>query len=293
MSRIERGRRVVAVIEGDLTNDTFWSLVRAGFDNASEEFGVSVEHYSTLGFDAEFTASLIDAALNASIEGLVLSISDDQATADVVQAVLPSDFPIVRIKVGATVQQTSAVLAEVGQDDYKTGFTAGVKMKQLGVNNSICLTPDVASSTWGLRCRGFADGFGGPVEILSAHRSVSGLTRILRQHLGEGTGRAGLMVASPDIAGRTLSALDRARLSHQVKSGTFDVNPTVLNGISEGKIAFSVDRQPYLLGYMSILTLNLNKKYGFEFSETVAAGPAFVTEENVQRVIELNASEIR
>jgi len=48
----------------------------------------------------------------------------------------------------------------------------------------------------------------------------------------------------------------------QVKFGTFDLSPAVLEAIDAGKMMFAIDQQQYLQGYLPIQLLRLNELYG-------------------------------
>ena len=48
----------------------------------------------------------------------------------------------------------------------------------------------------------------------------------------------------------------------KVKFGTFDLSPTVLKAIADGKMMFAIDQQQFLQGYLPIEFLRLYKLYG-------------------------------
>jgi simple sugar transport system substrate-binding protein len=56
---------------------------------------------------------------------------------------------------------------------------------------------------------------------------------------------------------------------------------------------FAIDQQPYLQGYLPIVFLTEHAKYGVLPSGTVRTGPAFVTKENAEQVIDLSAKGLR
>ena len=50
--------------------------------------------------------------------------------------------------------------------------------------------------------------------------------------------------------------------SRRVKIGTFDLGPDVLGAVRAGKLAFAVDQQPYLQGYLPVVMLVNRARYG-------------------------------
>src|SRR3546814_8465733 len=75
--------------------------------------------------------------------------------------------------------------------------------------------------------------------------------------------------------------------------GTFDLSAEVLKAIADGKMAFAIDQQQYLQGYLPIVLLTQYAKYGVMPASTILTGPGFVTPENAQQVIELSAQGYR
>ena len=75
----------------------------------------------------------------------------------------------------------------------------------------------------------------------------------------------------------------------QVKFGTFDLSPAVLEAIDAGKMLFAIDQQQYLQGYVPIVLLKLylenNNIMGGGLP--VLTGPGFVTQENAATVADL------
>jgi simple sugar transport system substrate-binding protein len=80
-----------------------------------------------------------------------------------------------------------------------------------------------------------------------------------------------------------------------VKIGTFDLGPDVLQAVKTGTIAFAVDQQAYLQGYLPVVYLAQRARYGLFPSQgdVVATGPNFVTKENAGKAIELSRRSIR
>jgi simple sugar transport system substrate-binding protein len=75
----------------------------------------------------------------------------------------------------------------------------------------------------------------------------------------------------------------------KAKVATFDLNKDLVGAIQGGGIAFAVDQQPYLQGYLAVDALWLYRTNGnVSGGDTapVLTGPAFVTKDNVDSVAE-------
>ena len=85
----------------------------------------------------------------------------------------------------------------------------------------------------------------------------------------------------------TLAGMEAAGSTAELAS--FDIDTDVLQAIKDDKVAFTVDQQQYLQGYLAIVFLvlnhdNLNTVGG---GLPVLTGPAFVTADNVDEIVKL------
>jgi len=80
-----------------------------------------------------------------------------------------------------------------------------------------------------------------------------------------------------------------------VTIGTFDLGPDVLTDVEAGKIAFAVDQQAYLQGYLPIQMLTQRARYGLfpAQGDVIATGPHFVTRADAAKALELSRRSIR
>ena len=73
------------------------------------------------------------------------------------------------------------------------------------------------------------------------------------------------------------------------------MNTEVAQNIKDGKILFSIDQQPYVQGYMSVVALYLNAKNGNDLGggKAVLTGPSFVDNTNIDKVLEYAKNNTR
>jgi len=72
----------------------------------------------------------------------------------------------------------------------------------------------------------------------------------------------------------------------------YDLSPAIIDAFAAGWVQLTSDQQPYLQGYLPILSLCLSKKFGFS-PLTYDSGAGFVTPDNYQPVAELAKAGIR
>jgi simple sugar transport system substrate-binding protein len=103
----------------------------------------------------------------------------------------------------------------------------------------------------------------------------------------------GVLALGPTGAEPALKALEESGKLGDIKLATFDLAPSVLKAIRDGDMVFAVDQQQFLQGYLPIVFLTNYAQYGTIPASEVLTGPAFVTQENAQQVINLSKKGIR
>jgi simple sugar transport system substrate-binding protein len=285
--------RFVVVSHGQAA-DPFWSVVKNGVDQAAEDLGVTVEYRSPDGFNMVQMAQIIDASVASQPDGLVVSVPDAEALGDSIRNAVASGIPVISMNSGSDVREELGVAVHVGQTEYEAGLGGGKRMQEAGVTKAICINQEVGNVALDLRCEGFTDGLEGvPVEVLSVSIDPTEVSNAVKAYLTANPDTDGVLTLGPTAAEPTLAALEESQMLEQVKFGTFDLSPGVLEAIDQGKMLFAIDQQQYLQGYLPIQLLKLYNLYGLMPAGTVMTGPGFVTQENAAQVIELSAKGIR
>ena len=285
--------RFVVVSHGQAA-DPFWSVVKNGVDQAAEDLGVTVEYRAPDTFDMVQMAQIIDAAVASQPDGLVVSVPDAEALGDAIRNAVASGIPVISMNSGSDVREELGVAVHVGQTEYEAGLGGGKMMKDAGVTKAICVNQEVGNVALDLRCEGFIAGLEGvPVEVLAVSIDPTEVSNAVQAYLSGNPDTDGVLTLGPTAAEPTLAALEEAQMLDQVKFGTFDLSPAVLEAVDQGKMMFAIDQQQYLQGYLPIQLLKLHQLYGLMPAGTVMTGPGFVTQENAAQVIDLSAKGIR
>lgn len=284
--------RIVVVSHGQ-ASDPFWSVVKNGVDAAQTELGVTVEYLAPDTFNMVRMAQLIDAAVASAPDGLVVSIPDADALGASIRDAVASGIPVISMNSGSDVRKGLGVSVHVGQTEYEAGVGGGERMAAAGVSKAICINQEVGNVALDLRCQGFTDGLGGSVEVLAVSMDPTEIRNQVVAYLTRNPDTEAVLTLGPSAAEPTLAALEEEGLIGSIKLGTFDLSPTVLQALDAGKMEFAIDQQQFLQGYLPVVLLTLNHKYGLMPGADVLTGPGFVTPENAAQVIELSAQGIR
>ena len=286
------GTRIVVITHAQ-ASDTFWSVVKNGVDDAAELMGVEVQYQAPQTFDMVAMAQLIDAAVASNPDGLVVSIPDAEALGESIRAAVAAGIPVISMDSGLDVSKELGALLHMGIDEYPSGFAAGEKMKSLGKTMGACVNPEVGNVALDQRCQGFADALGGTSQVIATSMDPTeikaGVTGYLQQH----SEIDAVLTVSSMAFDSTLAGIEEAGLRDQISLGSFDLSPTMLQAIDEGRALFGIDAQQYLTGYYPVIFLAIYDKFGMVPTSNVLTGPLFVTKDTAKQVIELSAQGYR
>ena len=284
--------RVVVVTHGSAA-DPFWSVVKNGVDQAEIDTGVAVEYRAPDTFDMPQMAQLINAAVASAPDALVISIPDSVALGDAIEAAVSAGIAVFSINSGSDVFQELGVIRHVGQTEYEAGLGGGQQAARLGATQGLCVNHEVGNVALDLRCEGFADGLGGPVEVLAVGTDPIEVRNAVIAAMRDEAIDA--VLATGPVGGiPTLDALREVGRAGEIVFGTFDLAPDLLQGAVEGDVTFLIDQQQWLQGYLGVITAVNYVQYGMlPGNEIILTGPGFVTPETAAQVIALSARGIR
>jgi simple sugar transport system substrate-binding protein len=299
--------RFAVITHGD--NGNFWSVVYKGAKNAASDLGCTLtqvygsQQQGQAQPDDNAENAQIQNAINAHVDGLAVSDHDPSLMNRTLSSAAAAGIPVVLLNAGCdnTDIAASSAITCVGQPEQFAGVAAGQRFQRLGATNVLCVIHQSGQNLLD-RCNGIAQGLGvgsqcktgsppshGPActELtLSTPNAASNP----QQAIGQVTS---YLQAHPQInAVMTLNtaigtALVNSHPPGNPKIATFDLSTDVQNELQGGTMAFAVDQQQYLQGYLPVLFLYLYKKHegnSVGGGTTVASGPLIVDKPNVSKV---------
>jgi len=284
--------RIVVITHGQ-ASDAFWSVVKKGVDDAGTLMGVEVQYQAPQSFDMVAMKQLIDAAVASQPDGLVVSIPDADALGDSIRAAVAAGIPVISMDSGLEVSRELGALLHMGIDEYPSGFAAGEKMKALGKTSGACVNMEVGNVALDLRCQGFADALDGKSQVIATSNDPTEIRAGVAGYLQQHPEIDAVLTAGATAFDPALAAIEEAGLSDQVAIGSFDLSPTMLEAIDQGKALFGIDAQQYLTGYYPVVFLTIYDQYGMVPTNDVLTGPLFVMQDAAKQVIELSAQGYR
>lgn len=279
--------RVVFVTHGS-SSDAYWSVVKNGMDDAAKQLGVTAEYLAPETFDMAKMGQMIDAAAASKPDGLVVSIPDEAALSGPIKDAVASGVPVIVIDSGGSqgAKDVGALLF-LGQSEFEAGVMAGERIKALGITKAVCANHEVGNVSLDDRCAGFTKGLGVDVPVLNGVMDPTEMKNRIIAFFNAHADTQFVLTLGSAGAEPALAAVDEMGLGGKVKLGTFDLSPTVLQAIADGKMEWGIDAQQYAMGYIPVVMFDLWKKYKISPIADYPTGPGFVTKDTASSVIEL------
>jgi simple sugar transport system substrate-binding protein len=288
------------VVEHGSSGDPYWEVVKKGAEDAAELYGVKLTWLNPEQFSIQKVVDLLNSAIAANPDGLITTIIDAEAVEPPLRQAIEDDgIPVIAIDIPDTrpFPERIPYLFYIGPDDYLGGRRAAEQMLEEGpVEQAACAIHEQGSIGLELRCKGFTDvieAAGGTVDKLDIGQDPTKVQQVEQSYFAANPDARAILTLGPVGAIPTIQFLEDQGLAGEILHGSFDLDPTTNESIKDGSTLFTIDGQPYLLGYQGIAMLYLHNRYGFTLGSDVVTGPAIVDEGNIEQVEQLTEERVR
>ena len=274
----------IDVITHASPGDSFWDVVKAGAVQAGKDENVDL-HYNS-DPDVGKQATLIDNAVAAGTDGLVVSMANPDGLEKSIKAAVAAGVPVITINSGLDQWQQFGAITHVGQSETLAGKAAGEQLNNAGVKNALCVIQEAGNVGLEQRCAGAKSTFSGTLTNLQTDNTdLAGSESTIESKLQADPSIDGILALGGDMSGQAVKAVDAT--GQQITVGTFDVNADVVQNIIDGKLLFAIDQQPYVQGYLGVTGIYLKVLNGNDIGggQPVYSGPAIITKDNAQDVL--------
>jgi len=286
--------KIIAVQHALCAWDAFWCVVERGINTAAQQMKVDVQVLGPDKFDLQQVAELIDQAVAAKPDAIMLTYTDPDLFRASVQRALDGGIPVLAYNAGSGPDKDGiAYLTYLGQDEYQGGYQAGKRLVAAGGQQGVCINHQVGGANLDARCKGFTDALteaGLKAEVLGITDDPAASQTTISDYFTANPNVDIVLTLGPNGANPFYAYAEEAGLEPgDVKHGTFDVSPEIVAKIKESFTAFAIDQQPFLQGYGSVMALQLKVRQGISPALPVTAtGPGFVDASNVDLVSALS-----
>ena len=288
------GERFVLVSHAP-DSDSWWNTIKNAIKVAGEQMDVKVEYRNPATGDLADMARIIEQAVASRPTGLICTIADYDVLEGPIKKAVRKGIPVITINSGTHEQSAKlGALLHVGQPEYDAGKGAGMRAKAQGVDKFLCVNHYITNPASVERCQGFADGLGVKLgkQMIDSGIDPGEIKNKVIAYLRANPDTKGIITLGPNSAHPTIAALETMKMKGKLYFGTFDLSGEIAAAIKEGTIAFAIDQQPYLQGYLPVVILTNLARYGVVPGNNINSGPGFVTKANIA-IVEKLAGEYR
>ena len=263
----------------------FWSVVQKGAEQAGKDLGVTVKYEGSTN-DAQKQSQMIEAAISEKPAGIAISLADPAGVSAAAKAVVDAKIPLYTINSGVNDYKELGAVTHIGQTETVAGEGAGDRFTAAGAKSVLCARQEQTNIGLEERCKGLSNTFKGTVksEFVGLDTDPAGQEAQIAALLQANPDIDAILGTGPVVAKSAIGASQTA--GRKTTIGGFDISPDIITAIKAGDIAFTVDQQQYLQGYLPIVLMylqatNLNTAGG---GLPILTGPGFVDKDNVDAV---------
>lgn len=263
--------------------DPFWPVVEKGGRDAAKAIGADFEYNFDPSGDMAGMAKLIEAAAATQPDGIVVSLPDPDALGGAIRAAVDAGIPVITMNSGLEASAGVGALMHVGQPERLAGEKAGARAMAEGVTKGLCLNQEAFNTALVDRCTGYFDAMGKDLNQIDVSNDVAQIKTRTAAALQADSDIDGVLAVGPHVCDAAAEAVEE--VGADVHLACFDLSPEVIKLIEQGKVAYTIDQQQYLQGYMPVVTLHLYNNYaGMLPGANIPSGPGFVDASNAAAV---------
>ena len=277
------------VVVSHATAVPFFVPVRKGVEEAGRLLGVDATFTGPPDFNVARQIEFIKAAIAAHVDGIGTTLPNPEAFNDVVAEAAQNGIPVIALNADAP---TSKRLAYIGQGNFDAGRSMGKEIAKLLPGGGEVLLCQHTAGAFNLeeRIRGVREALqqagNFQVQVLPTTTDLVKANSLIASYFQGHPNTKGFFGVD-DITGSAIAqVIEREGLKGKVFGGAFDLVPDVMNAIKAGTMQFTIDQQPYLQGFNTVMQLYLLKKYQLSPAD-VNTGVAPITAANVEKVMKL------
>lgn len=295
-SAIAQDEGPIIVVSGPLSWP-FFAAVKKGFDDAAELFGIDYQ-YVAVTDTANMTSDyprLLQQAISRNPRMLLVGEFFPDGMDPLIKQATAAGIPVLIHNSGQTLWEDNGSLGFIGEDPYQMGYKAGQIQSAAGVKKGLCFNQVPGNPTVEMRCTGYVAAMK-EAGVETVYQTIGtgdatnpqALLQAIKGTLQVNKDIDGIYTLGADVSISALRAVEEVGRKGDIMIGTADLSNELLKAIAAGDIAFAMDQQPYLQGFLSIQTAFHYLNFGLTAIGHVKTGPLVIDKTNVEKTLEVN-----
>lgn len=277
------------VFVNHVTTNPFFVPTQNGIQDACEILGCDYQWTGSANAEVSEMVNAINAAIAAKASAIATCIVDPHAFDQPVSRALQAGIPIFAYNADAPAGSSNKRLAYIGQDLFQSGVSMGeriVKLVDSGTVGMFIATPgqlNIQPRLDGAASVIKKSGKKIKIEVIATGATVNEeLSKVKAFFLGHKNLKGMFAVDGGSTQGVAETMKQYDLPSKGVHGGGFDLLPRTVELISEGFLDFTIDQQPYLQGFYTVMQMFVTlASGGLVGPAETNTGLKFVTKETV------------
>jgi simple sugar transport system substrate-binding protein len=278
-------------ITHDMLGDPFWAVYRRGLNDAAVTHRCEVHHLAPERFSPAEMVGLLEHAVDASPDGILATVPDASIVEGPLRRAVKAGTPVIAVNAADPRPAGERIPYQlyIGADDFAGGRTAARRLLELATPTRALLVDHYMSDNacHVRRWQGFVQGMREagiePQRLRVPGEHHRGAVAAIAEALA-GNATTAVCTLGPPGAALVIEAVKQRPLQHLTVHGSFDLATAQLDAIAAGALAFTIDSQQYLQGYLGITLLALHAAHGLSLAGDILTGPVIVDRENAAQV---------
>ncbi len=250
------------VFVNHVTTNPFFVPTQYGIEDACDLLGCDHQWTGSANSDVAEMVNAMNAAVAAKASAIAIPIIDPKAFNGPTERALAAGIPVFAYNADSPAGSVNKRLAYIGQDLYQAGALMGQRIVNMVDSGTIALfiaTPGALNIQ--PRIDGAQDaikksGKNYDVQVIASGATVNEeLSKVESFYLGHQDVKGMFAVDGGTTQGVAETMNKHGLAAKGVKGGGFDLLPRTLQLIQAGAMDFTIDQQPYLQGFYTVMQM--------------------------------------
>ncbi|MBW4435823.1 MAG: substrate-binding domain-containing protein [Pleurocapsa minor GSE-CHR-MK-17-07R] len=293
------------VSHGGVSNP-FWIVVIKGMEDACTLLDANCQWLSEPDYGLEQMAGYWDDALALNPAGVGTTVPDAEVIRSGVERAAELDIPVIVFNTadpGAGTDSALPTLFYIGANEFTGGISnaqrvfAEAAAAGTSVTRGVCTIQEQGHSGLEARCAGVEsvfDEMGVPIDRLNITNNPEETAGILSDYFAANADTNAIFMLGPaPSSGLNLYLQESGREAGSLFATSHDTSAEIYQMIQDGYLLQTIDQQPYLQGFQTIMWLYLNSQFEMAPGGDIFTGPGVIDGSNVAAIIDLTAGGYR
>ncbi len=278
------------VFVNHVTTNPFFVPTQYGIHDACELLGCSYQWTGSQISDVSQMVNAMNTAIAGKADAIAVPIVDPKAFDAPTDKALAAGIPVFAYNADAPAGASNKRLAYIGQDLFLSGQQMGERIVKLVGSGEVAL---FIATPGQLNIQPRIDGASAAIKKsggkITVHEIATGptvneeLSKIQAFYLGHKQVKGMFAVDAGSTQGVGAVSQQYGLSKKGVVCGGFDLLPKTLQLINDGHLAFTIDQQPYLQGFYTVMEMFMFKASGGLVGPAeINTGLKFVTKGSVK-----------